>query len=663
MDKLPTTRSKHLGLTYTPQASTFKLWSPTADKVVVNLYQTGSRKENTLLKSMPMTASKTLWTATIKEDLQGLFYTYAITRGEETVETVDLYAKAVGLNGDRGAIIDLATTDPSGWHLDCPPKELTGKLTDAFIWEVHVADFSSAKNAGIQASHQGKYLAFTEGASHLPDQPDIPTGLAHLKSLGVNYIHLLPAYDFANHELATAYNWGYDPKNYNVPEGRYATDPADPTSRIREFKELVQSLHQAGLGVILDVVYNHTFLTEESWFNLTEPNYFYRQDGAGGFADGSACGNEVASERTMVRKYLVESVLYWAQEYHLDGFRFDLMGLIDVATMNLIRKTLNEHGLQHVLMYGEPWDAGTNEIKAPNLPANKTNLEQLAPGIAVFNDDFRDSMKGFVFEEKDGGFIQGANGRKQKKRQYHDADVEAAILANTDTRRSKKSPLVPIAWAQRPDQTISYVAAHDNLTLWDKLVSSTTKKGQKLKYKRKEKLVLMNKIAAAIQFTSLGGIFIQAGEEFARTKFGDENSFVSPIEVNQLDWSQLVDFSDLTNFYRGMWQIRQAFPALRRSDAQAASAYRFAKDQTENLIAYTISDTTSLGKWSQLAVIVNSGKVEQTVKLRSTTDLPTKWSVIADNQQAGTTELRVLKTKNGKVTISRRSLLILAKEK
>ena len=660
MTHYPVTTSKHLGVTYTKKQSVFKLWAPTAEKVDLRLYKTGDKNEETLLKTIPMRLVGNLWTLSINEDLKGRYYTYGITRGEKLVETVDLYAKAVGLNGDRGAILDLpADTDPTDWQADKRPP-FSGRITDALIWETHIADFSSQPDSGVVPEYRGKYLAFTQTNTHLPQQPEIATGVAYLKKIGITHVHLLPAFDFDNDESGTAYNWGYDPKNYNVPEGRYATNPADPACRIKEFKQLVQALHQAGIGVILDVVYNHTSRTVDSWFNLTEPDYFYRQDADGNFADGSACGNEVASERPMVRKYILDSVLYWAQEYHLDGFRFDLMGLLASKTMNSIRQTLDKNGLENVLMYGEPWDAGSNEIKPPEQPANKAHVGQLAPGIAVFNDDFRDSMKGFVFEEKDGAFLQGQNGKKQTERTYHNRDLQAAILANCDLKISSKSPLQPVPWATNPSQVITYIAAHDNLTLWDKLCISTSKK-KKTTFDRKEKLVLMNKAAAALQFTSLGGMFLQAGEEFARTKFGDENSFVSPLAINQLDWTRLTEFADLVDFYQGMWQIRRKFAPLRAADTTAASSYRFAKDKTENLIAYTIfNEAATNGDWQQLAVIVNRTKEPQKVKLRSIATLPETWSIVADNKQAGTTPLGTLA--GNKITISGRSLLILAAE-
>ena len=659
MAHYPVTTSKHLGVAYTKKQSVFKLWAPTAEKVALRLYKTGDKNEETLLETIPMRLVGNLWTLSINEDLKGRYYTYGITRGEKLVETVDLYAKAVGLNGDRGAILDLADTDPTDWQADKRPP-FSGRITDALIWETHIADFSSQPDSGVVPEYRGKYLAFTQTNTHLPQQPEIATGVAHLKKIGITHVHLLPAFDFDNDESGTAYNWGYDPKNYNVPEGRYATNPADPACRIKEFKQLVQALHQAGIGVILDVVYNHTSRTVDSWFNLTEPDYFYRQDADGNFADGSACGNEVASERPMVRKYILDSVLYWAQEYHLDGFRFDLMGLLDSKTMNSIRQTLDKNGLENVLMYGEPWDAGSNEIKPPEQPANKAHVDQLAPGIAVFNDDFRDSMKGFVFEEKDGAFLQGQNGKKQTERTYHNRDLQAAILANCDLKISSKSPLQSVPWATNPSQVITYIAAHDNLTLWDKLCISTSKK-KKTTFDRKEKLVLMNKAAAALQFTSLGGMFLQAGEEFARTKFGDENSFVSPLAINQLDWTRLTEFADLVDFYQGMWQIRRKFAPLRAADTTAASSYRFAKDKTENLIAYTIfNEAATNGDWQQLAVIVNRTKEPQKVKLRSIATLPETWSIVADNKQAGITPLGTLA--GNKITVPGRSLLILAAE-
>ena len=651
MEKVLSTYSQNdLGLQYHPQLSQFKLWAPDAEAVQVNIYHSGIKNADDLLASYEMLPTENIWLAEVTEDLNGKFYTYEIQRANERVEVPDLYSKAVGLNGDRTAIIDLRATDPDNWQKDQrAPQE---SITDAFIWEVHVEDFSSDPRGGFQEAHRGKYLAFTEKNTTLDNAGHVPTGVNYLKKLGVNYVHLLPAFDSDNDELAQQYNWGYDPKNYNVPEGKYASDPLDPHARIREFKQMVQALHEEKIGVILDVVYNHTSLTEDSWFNLTVPDYYYRQDAVGNFADGSACGNEVASDRPMVRKYIVDSVVYWAEEYHLDGFRVDLMGLHDVETMNQIRTALNERGLEKVLMYGEPWDAGSNAIAFPELPANKQQLASLLPGIAVFNDDLRDAVKGYVFEEKEGGFVQGMNGRVfqhpeiqekisdplqttiYQEHPFYDIDLAAAITANTRADLAAQGTWVNTNWAAKASQVIAYISAHDNLTLWDKLVGSTIQQPQLHDYQRHDRLLQMNKLAAAILFTSQGGIFMQAGEEMARTKYGDENSYRSPLAVNQINWENTVVFQELVAFYRGLWAIRQAYPPLRDTSAETAAAITFSKDHVENLIAYTIPNFNG-GTWQQLAVILNSSDQEQQITLESCAPLPESWQILATNSQAG----------------------------
>lgn len=638
-----------LGVTYTKNKTTFKVWSPLAEKVVVNLYQTGDSAENSLIQSYPLTHENNVWTASLAGDFEGLFYTYTITVSGTSNETMDIHATAAGVNGNRAAIIDFDKTNPENWAEDDHVTQQ--QITDAFIWEVHVADFSSDEHSGISLENQGKYLAFTELGTTYKNEKEFSTGVDHLSKLGVNYVHLLPVFDFENDEEGSDYNWGYDPKNYNVPEGRYSSDPRDPSARIREFKQMVQSLHAQDIGVVLDVVYNHTLDTETSSFNLTVPDYYYRQTDTGEFADGSACGNETASDRSMMRKYMVDSILYWASEYHLDGFRFDLMGLHDVETMNAIRTALNEKGLQHVILYGEPWDAGSNEIKTPNIPANKGNASHFMDGIAIFNDDFRDPVKGSVFNKTDGGFLQGQNGID-----FHDADVMAGISANTIGAAASEYELADKTWARNPAQVVSYNSAHDNLSLYDKLVESTFDEPY---FGRNDWVIQINKLAAALLFTSQGTLFMQAGEEFGRTKFGDENSFVSSIDVNKLDWSLLKTNSDLVDYYRGLSQIRRKFTPLRDATAQTAKAMAFSRDSIENLIAYTIPNSyAGESDWKWMAVILNSSGETHEVTLESHTDeLPTHWTIVANKDHAG---LEALGTVEGStMTIEPHSALIL----
>ncbi|MEG0286463.1 MAG: type I pullulanase [Vagococcus sp.] len=628
---------KDLGVSFTPEKTVFKVWSPEALSAKVNIYTIGNIKENTLLKSIDMTLVENVWSIELAENLDGLFYTFVLEHEKSVyTETNDIYAKAVGINGNRGAIIDFSETNPTNWNLDKPVAQKS--ITDAYIWEVHVADFSSDVASGVSEKNRGKYLAFTETETTLNNGGVHATGVNYLKDLGVNYVHLLPSYDTNNDELGTAYNWGYDPKNYNVPEGRYSSNPHEPKVRIKEFKQMVQSLHESNIGVVLDVVYNHTAITENSWFNLTYPKYYYRQDEKGNFADGSACGNEVASDRLMVRQFIADSVLYWAQEYHLDGFRFDLMGLHDVATMNLVRQQLNENGLEHVILYGEPWDAGSNEIKFPNLPANKSNTDQFDDGIAVFNDDFRDAVKGYVFEEKEGGFVQGCISEKADGlHPYTDsADLKAGLTANTRRDLAAETTYAKKDWARTPKQSISYVSAHDNLSLWDKLVLSTKEVTGEESYQKDDKIIAMNQLAATLLFTSQGGIFTQAGEEFARTKFGDENSFVSPIEINQLNWHQIVEFQELVAYYKGLWEIRKAYQPLRDGSNQTANATCFA-DMRDNVIMYSIPNLLMNKGYQKMVVIVNASQKTEEINLHEYDDKVTEWGCLADKESASAT--------------------------
>lgn len=630
---------KDLGATYTQEQTTFKVWAPLAEKVTVNFYHSGDIRETALENQFDLIQEHHVWSIQIPGDLKGLFYTYTITTDGKANETNDLYATAVGVNGDRAAIIDLRDTDPEGWSAD--QHVLQPRMTDAYIWEVHIADFSSDPNAGFRKEHRGKYLAFTETDTSYKNEGNTATGLAHLKQLGVNMVHILPAFDFDNDEEGTAYNWGYDPKNYNVPEGRYASDPRHPETRIKEFKQMVQSLHQNGISVVLDVVYNHTSQTEEAWFNLTVPDYYYRQDASGAFADGSACGNETASERKMMRQYMVDSVLYWAKEYHIDGFRFDLMGLHDVETMNAIRKALNDEGLSEVILYGEPWDAGSNEIHWPNLPANTENVKELKEGIAVFNADFRDAVKGSVFESEHGGFVQGANDENG----LSDIDLILSLKANIDT------------WANTPNQTIAYVSAHDNLSLYDKLTSSLLPDVSQETYQRHETVIQANKLAAVLLFTGQGAVFMQAGEEFGRSKYGDENSYQSPIEINQIDWRLVETNQDLLRYYEGLYQIRQHYVPLRDSETDTAQKMSFSHDPIENLVAYTISNPEpTQNSWKQLAVVLNATDKPQDITLQGT-DLPEKWTIIADNDTAGLSPLGEIT--GNELTIAAKSAWIL----
>lgn len=620
---------KDLGLTYHSSASTFKLWSPLAKQAWVNLYDTNNSLEP--VKKLEMTLKNNVWHLSIDENLEGLFYTYSLTHGQVQTETADIYSKAVGLNGNRSAIIDMNQTNPAGWLSDSftPIK----KITDAVIWEVHVEDFSSDVSASFSDEYRGKYLAFTEEGVIVNDKVHQPAGIDYLTESGINYVHLLPIFDYENNECSPAYNWGYDPKNYMVPEGKYALNPERPASRIKEFKEMVMALHRKNIGIIMDVVYNHTYFSETSHFQLSVPDYYYRQNSDGSWANGSGCGNETASERKMMRKYIIDSVLYWVKEYHIDGFRFDLMGLHDIVTMNLLRETLNEQGYEHVLLYGEPWNAGSVAIFEPNKPADKFHLGDLVDGIAIFNDEFRDAIKGSVFEKEKGAFLQGANGYDYSP--YSTNDLIASIMANTQIDAGRFHLPEEKKWARHPGQVITYSSAHDNLTLYDKLVSTSKKTDN---YERDIELIQMNKINAALLFTSLGGLFMMAGEEWGRTKFGDDNSFKSSIDINQLDWSRAYENKDLVDYYRGMSAIRKAYEPLRDLSNNTGDAIYFSQLR-ENVLAYTIPDTEGHSNWSMLAVIINTSTHPERVELKSSYPLPKEWTILANRHTAGLSSL------------------------
>lgn len=636
-----------LGATYSKTSTTFKVWAPTATKAAVKLYATGSSGEEGAqslgIKQM-IKGANGVWSVTVQGDWKNVYYTYAITVDGITRETVDIYAKAVGVNGNRGMVVDLDSTDPKGWEND--KHILYDDPTDAVVWEIHIKDFSSSEVSGVSVKYQGKYLAFTESGTTLNNEGEISTCIDYLKELGVTHVQLLPVYDYATvDETQTAsndFNWGYDPKNYNVPEGSYSTNPYDGNTRITEFKQMVMALHSAGIGVIMDVVYNHTFAAEGGWFESTVPGYYYRMNSDGTFSDASGCGNETASDHLMFRKYMIDSVLYWTTEYHIDGFRFDLMGIHDVTTMNEIRKALDNlpNGGNKIIMYGEPWTGGTLGTTLPTCV--RDNINQLDNRIGAFNDIFRDAVKGHVFNGTETGFVQDGSSKDS---------LLGAICANSVSGLSN--------WANQPSQTVAYMSAHDNYTLYDKLVISV--KNDDSFTERDNNLVDINKLAAAIMLTSQGVIFMQAGEEFARTKQGDENSYCSSVELNQLDWTSLITYGDLRSYYSGLMEIRRNFKPFRDATATSANLIKFSDDTENGVIAYTLENTITKGtEWSQVAVIFNSNDTEQTVNLQANQGktLPSEWIIVADKNSAG---LKSLGTVSGSsITVPAKSALILA---
>lgn len=631
-----------LGASYSKKATTFKVWSPNAASVRVNIFEHGSDNEGDAgsIMSRAMSLDKTtgVWSVTINGDLLNKYYTYSVTHGKTTKETADVYAKACGVNGQRSMVVDLSTTNPDGWEND--KHVLVKNQTDASVWEISVADFSSSESSGVSEANRGKYLAFTEeGTTVNGVQGASSTCVDYLKKLGVKYVQIMPFYDFGSVDesknIMDQYNWGYDPVNYNCPEGSYSTNPKKGEVRIKECKQMIQALHNAGIGVIMDVVYNHTY-TSDSWLQRTVPNYYYRMNNDGTFSNGSGCSNDTASEHLMFRKYMIDSVTYWASEYHIDGFRFDLMGLHDVTTMNSIRTALDhlyEDGSgSQILMYGEAWDMATN-CDEDTVLASQKNLKQLSDRIGAFDDTIRDAIKGST-GGTDGAFVQEGSRR---------ANLKTGIAGQSDTTTG---------WANVPSQCVTYASCHDNLCLYDKLVGSVY--GADGKYrKRYEDLVAMNKLSAAIVITSQGIPFSLGGEEFCRSKDGDENSYASSRKENMLDWENVDLYSDVIEYYRGLYKIRDAFAAFSDSTAATANSLTYLSDVPKGVMGYTINNTES-GKWSQMCVIFNGSDSAQNVTAKG------DWVVLADNKTAG---LRNIKNVTNSVKVEAHSAVIMVDTK
>lgn len=631
-----------LGASYSKKATTFKVWSPNAASVRVNIFEHGSDNEGDAgsIMSRAMSLDKTtgVWSVTINGDLLNKYYTYSVTHGKTTKETADVYAKACGVNGQRSMVVDLSTTNPEGWEND--KHVLVQNQTDASVWEISVADFSSPESSGVSEANRGKYLAFTEeGTTVNGVQGASSTCVDYLKKLGVKYVQIMPFYDFGSVDesknIMDQYNWGYDPVNYNCPEGSYSTNPKKGEVRIKECKQMIQALHNAGIGVIMDVVYNHTY-TSDSWLQRTVPNYYYRMNNDGTFSNGSGCSNDTASEHLMFRKYMIDSVTYWASEYHIDGFRFDLMGLHDVTTMNSIRTALDnlyaDGSGSQILMYGEAWDMATNCDEGTVLASQK-NLKQLSDRIGAFDDTIRDAIKGST-GGTDGAFVQKGSRR---------ANLKTGIAGQSDTTTG---------WANVPSQCVTYASCHDNLCLYDKLVGSVY--GADGKYrKRYEDLVAMNKLSAAIVITSQGIPFSLGGEEFCRSKDGDENSYASSRKENMLDWENVDLYSDVIEYYRGLYKIRDAFAAFSDSTAATANSLTYLSDVPKGVMGYTINNTES-GKWSQMCVIFNGSDSAQNVTAKG------DWVVLADNKTAG---LRNIKNVTNSVKVEAHSAVIMVDTK
>lgn len=617
-----------LGVECNEDKTIFRLWSPEAEGIILNLYHAGNGEK--AYRQIPMEArEKGVWSWETDEELHGVYYDYLITRDGEKVLTADPYAKACGVNGLRSMAVNLKKTDPEGWEKDQSPEEGEERI----VYELHVKEFSWDKSGGFPEEYRGKYKAFTCKHTTLNNDGIHPTGLDYLKELGVTHIQIMPMYDYGSVDEdgdGTEFNWGYDPVNYNVPEGSYATDAKHGEVRIKEMKEMIQSIHEAGFGVIMDVVYNHTY-SLDSWLQKTLPWYFYRVFPDGTISNGSACGNDVASERAMCGKYILDSVLYWAKEYHIDGFRFDLMGLLDVDLMNRIRKELDlQYGKGKKIIYGEPWAATKTAVEGRKKLAKKNNIGLLDENVGAFCDSTRDGIKGSALKPKKAGFINGA----QKKEDEMLASV-MAWCANPYQARGWKN-------VKAPSQIVTYVSAHDNHTLWDKLKETVPE----------EECMRLNKMAAAVYMTCQGTLFFLSGEEFARTKDGLDNTFNASISLNCLKWEQAWQNHELVHYYQELIALRKKISGLcdksEDSDKKITDIWK-----EKQIVGFTVNNDEGC-LWSQVKVIYNASKKAFLC------DLDGNWELLCDGNDSWCFEKEI--HVDGQVEVSAQSVVILGRK-
>ncbi len=597
---------KDLGVHCTETETVFKVWSPLAKKLELRLYREGDGK--VWLNKEMQPAENGVWQLAFPESLHGMYYDYLIWRDGEAVETADPYATGCNCNGDRSMVVNLRLTDPPGFEADVSPK----RGEEQIVYELHIKDFSYDKDSGVKEAYRGKYLAFTVPGTN----GEYPTCMEYLKNLGVTHVHLLPFFDYGSVNEAgdeKQYNWGYDPVNYNVPEGSYATDTTDGTVRIRECKQMIQALHENGIRVVMDVVYNHTY-RDDSWLQRMVPGYYYRYEEDGSLSNGSACGNDIAAGRAMVDNYIVDSVMYWAKEYHVDGFRFDLMGLLTVELMNRIRGELDrEFGVGEKMMYGEPWSADDSPMEDGTRAALKKNACYLDDGIGIFSDDTRDVIKGHVFYGEEPGFVNGGE------------NLENLVLHAVTGWKDGGAEFCPKSCAQ----IMNYISAHDNYTLWDKLVLSMHGDNDFSSYR--EDVLAANKLAAFICFTSQGNLFLQAGEEFGRTKFGEGNSYCSSPEINMLRWHQTVEFKELVSYYQGLIRLRKKLPGLCDKSPSAVSRIHDKKIHKDGVVSFCLNNCVKehRGQWDELLIVYNASSDSYMV------DVPEgQWVILSDNSEA-----------------------------
>jgi len=610
-ENYPVYSGDDLELTVDSSGTRFRLWSPKAQDVVVNLYDNGHT--GVPYKTLPMThdVSTGTWTASVPEKLYGKFYTFKVKHdGKWLSETPGVWAKAVGVNGKRAAIIDFSTTSPAGWHQDKGPE--VRNFSDVIVYEMHHRDMSMHPSSGI--ANKGKFLALTEKGTTSPEGEK--TGIDHLKELGVTHVHILPSYDYNSVDETNlqnnTYNWGYDPQNYNAPEGSYSTNPSNPAARIREMKEMVKALHDAGIGVIMDVVYNHTAENDGSNFELTAPGYYHRHWDDGRYSDASGCGNETASDRRQMRDYIINSVKFWAKEYHIDGFRFDLMAIHDTETMNAVAAELKKIN-PSIFVYGEGWTAGDSPLAAERR-ALKENVSAMKD-IAVFSDDMRDAVKGHYTDASDRGFATGKPGLEET--------VKIGIVAATahpqvDYSKGNNSRF---PYAESPEMIVNYVSCHDDLCLTDKLKKSMAGESE-------ENMLNAAKLAQTIVFTSQGTPFMFAGEEVFRDKKGVHNSYKSPDSINAIDWSNKARYRDLFDYYRDLARLRKEHPAFRMTSAEDIARHlvfdEIDSSREPNLISYSLKDSANGDEWKEIKVVFNGASSSRVVNVKKG-----KWVIVA----------------------------------
>lgn len=610
-ENYPVYSGDDLELTVDSSGTRFRLWSPKAQDVVVNLYDNGHT--GVPYKTLPMThdVSTGTWTASVPEKLYGKFYTFKVKHdGKWLSETPGVWAKAVGVNGKRAAIIDFSTTSPAGWHQDKGPE--VRNFSDVIVYEMHHRDMSMHPSSGI--ANKGKFLALTEKGTTSPEGEK--TGIDHLKELGVTHVHILPSYDYNSVDETNlqnnTYNWGYDPQNYNAPEGSYSTNPSNPAARIREMKEMVKALHDAGIGVIMDVVYNHTAENDGSNFELTAPGYYHRHWDDGRYSDASGCGNETASDRRQMRDYIINSVKFWAKEYHIDGFRFDLMAIHDTETMNAVAAELKKIN-PSIFVYGEGWTAGDSPLAAERR-ALKENVSAMKD-IAVFSDDLRDAVKGHYTDASDRGFATGKPGLEET--------VKIGIVAATahpqvDYSKGNNSRF---PYAESPEMIVNYVSCHDDLCLTDKLKKSMAGESE-------ENMLNAAKLAQTIVFTSQGTPFMFAGEEVFRDKKGVHNSYKSPDSINAIDWSNKARYRDLFDYYRNLARLRKEHPAFRMTSAEDIARHlvfdEIDSSREPNLISYSLKDSANGDEWKEIKVVFNGASSSRVVNVKKG-----KWVIVA----------------------------------